>query len=154
MAPICSRRVTSTANPSTTSPFSLSCPTASRTVSSFTSATATIAPSSRNLRAVARPMPCAAPVMIATLFFSLTSSPGSMNAAECEDVIRMLGKIGKLVIGSLDHPLAAAGIPLDHRAPVNHLIAGGGDQEVTLGPCDARHFEREQFVEVFRFHVD
>src|SRR5215831_3892939 len=154
MAPICSRLVTSTANPSTTSPFRLSCPTASRTVSSFTSATATIAPSSRNLRAVARPMPCAAPVMIATLFFSLTSSPGSMNTAECKYVVRILRKIGKFVIGSFDHVLAAARVSLEHRAPIDHLIAGRSDQEVAFRAGDPRNFEREQFVEVFRLHVD
>src|SRR5882672_354696 len=154
MALICARLVTSTANPSTTSPFNLSCSTAPWTASSFTSATATTAPSSRNLRAVANPMPCAAPVMMATLFFNLTRAPGSTDTAERKHFGRVVRKVGKFVVGSFDYPLAAIGIPLDHRAPVDHLVAGRRDQEKELRMRDARHLEREQFVEVFRFHLD
>src|SRR5512135_2850180 len=119
--------------------------TATSTASCFTSAMATIAPSAANLRAVARPMPCAPPVTMLTLSFKRCAAPARLlmlspllsssneplrHAAERQHLVDVPREVGDLVVRPVDHTLARVPLFLDHRAPVDHFVAGGRNEKV------------------------
>ena len=52
------------------------------------------------------------------------------------------------MVAALHDTLATAGVPIAHFLPIQHFVAGGGDQEVAVGLRDARGMDGRQFVYV------
>src|SRR5437899_3057873 len=111
----------------------------SRPSCSSTSAITTLAPSRANMRAVAAPMPDAAPEMMATLPASLICSPflfdGSSAAGEVRPALLGEGPYRFLVV------LGKVRLRLETEAQVHHRMGQLSQRDVDglLGPADRPH---------------
>src|SRR6516225_236250 len=139
IASTCARSVTSTTWPMHAAPSTDAAPTAAAAAAtSCTSHATTLAPSRANFRAVARPMPWAAPVTTAILLARrmemerVARAPLSATGSEPE-VAQQVGhvrlEVGEPVIAARDQLDGAVGVARGHLAPVQHLVALGDDRE-------------------------
>ena len=67
------------------------------------------------------------------------------GVGESQDAGQVMLEIGDAVVAAFDDVLPRARVVVAHLAPVQHFVAGCGDQEIPVGLRDARRMDGGQF---------